>query len=65
VSPRHAAANGMPSPSATSLSAYRQGKKMMLIAGTLFAAVAVIAVALEATGPAIVLGGIAAWMITH
>jgi hypothetical protein len=38
---------------------------MMLIAGTLFAAVAVIAVALEATSPAIVFGGIAAWLITH
>jgi hypothetical protein len=38
---------------------------MMLITGTLFCSLAVIAVALEATGPAIVLGGIAAWMITH
>ena len=38
---------------------------MLSITGTLFAAVAVIAVALEATGPAIALGGIAAWMITH
>ena len=38
---------------------------MLLITGTLFCAVAVIAVALEATVPAIVLGGIAAWIITH
>jgi hypothetical protein len=38
---------------------------MMLITGTLFCGLAVIAVVLEATGPAIVLGGIAAWMITH
>jgi hypothetical protein len=37
----------------------------MAITGTLFGVVAVIAVALEATVPAIVLGGIAAWMITH
>ena len=33
--------------------------------GALLGGLAVIAVALEATGPAIVLGGIAAWMITH
>jgi hypothetical protein len=32
---------------------------------TLSCSLAVIAVALEATGPAIVLGGIAAWIITH
>ncbi len=38
---------------------------MLPTTGTLFAALAVIAVALEATGPAIVLGGIAAWLITH
>jgi hypothetical protein len=38
---------------------------MIAITGTLFGAVAVIAVALEATVPAFVLGGIAAWMITH
>jgi hypothetical protein len=38
---------------------------MLATTGTLFAALAVIAVALEATVPAIVLGGIAAWMITH
>ena len=38
---------------------------MLAITGTLFAAVAVIAVALEATGPAIMFGGIAAWLITH
>ena len=38
---------------------------MMLTTGTLFCAAAVLAVALEATGAAIVLGGIAAWMITH
>jgi hypothetical protein len=38
---------------------------MLAITGALFGAGAVIAVALEATGPASVLGGIAAWMITH
>jgi hypothetical protein len=38
---------------------------MLAITGTLFGAVAIIAVALEATGPAFVLGGIAAWLITH
>jgi hypothetical protein len=38
---------------------------MLTITGTLFCGLAVIAVALEATGVAIVLGGIAAWMITH
>ena len=38
---------------------------MLSITGTLFCGLAVIAVALEATVPAIVLGGIAAWMITH
>ena len=38
---------------------------MLATTGTLFAALAVIAVALEATGAAFVLGGIAAWMITH
>ena len=38
---------------------------MMATTGTLLCGLAVIAVALEATGPAIVLGGIAAWMITH
>ena len=38
---------------------------MLATTGTLFGAVAVIAVALEATGPAIVLGGIAARLITH
>jgi hypothetical protein len=39
---------------------------MLAITGTLFCAATVIAVALEATTvPAIVLGGIAAWMITH
>jgi hypothetical protein len=38
---------------------------MLAITGTLFCGLAVIAVALEATVPAIVLGGIAAWMITH
>jgi hypothetical protein len=38
---------------------------MLAITGTLFGAGAVIAVALEATGSAIVLGGIAGWMIRH
>ena len=38
---------------------------MMLTTGTLFCGLAVIAVALEATGVAFLLGGIAAWMITH
>jgi hypothetical protein len=38
---------------------------MLLITGALIDAVAVLAVALEATGPAIVLGGIAVWMIAH
>jgi hypothetical protein len=38
---------------------------MLLITGTLLSGFAVIAVALEATVPAVVLGGIAAWMITH
>jgi hypothetical protein len=38
---------------------------MLAITGTLFCGLAVIAVALEATVPAIVLGGIAAWIITH
>ena len=33
--------------------------------GTLLGAVAVIAVALEATGPALVLGIVPAWLITH
>jgi hypothetical protein len=38
---------------------------MIATTGALFGAVAVLAVALEATGPAFVLGGIAAWLITH
>lgn len=38
---------------------------MFAVTGTLFCGLAVIAVTLEATVPAIVLGGIAAWMITH
>jgi hypothetical protein len=38
---------------------------MLATTGVLLGGVAVIAVALEATGPAIVLGGVAAWMITH
>jgi hypothetical protein len=38
---------------------------MMLITGALLCALAVIVVALEATGPAILFGGIAAWMVTH
>ena len=38
---------------------------MLATTGTLFGAAAVIAVALEATGAALVLGGIAAWLITH
>ena len=38
---------------------------MLAITGALLGAVAVLAVALEATGAAIVLGGIAAWMITY
>jgi len=38
---------------------------MLATTGTLFCGLAVIAVALEATGSAIVLGGIAAWLITH
>ena len=38
---------------------------MLAITGTLFSAGAVIAVALEATGPAFILGGIAAWLITY
>jgi hypothetical protein len=39
--------------------------KMLATTGTPLGGLAVIAVALEATGPAIVLGGIAAWLITH
>jgi hypothetical protein len=35
---------------------------MLLSTGALFGAVAV---ALEATGPALVFGGIAGWLITH
>ena len=38
---------------------------MMLTTGKLLGALAVIAVALEATGAAFVLGGVAAWIITH
>jgi hypothetical protein len=38
---------------------------MMATMGALLGGLAVIAVALEATGPSIVLGGIAAWIITH
>jgi hypothetical protein len=38
---------------------------MMATTGALLGGLAVIAVALEATVPAILLGGIAAWMITH
>jgi hypothetical protein len=38
---------------------------MLATTGVLLGGLAVIAVSLEATGPAIVLGGIAAWMITH
>jgi hypothetical protein len=38
---------------------------MMLTTGTLLGGLAVIAVALEATGAAFVLGSIAAWMITR
>jgi hypothetical protein len=38
---------------------------MLATTGALLCGLAVIAVALEATVPAIVLGGIAAWMITH
>ncbi|MEA2887935.1 MAG: hypothetical protein QOD11_2295 [Bradyrhizobium sp.] len=38
---------------------------MLATTGVLLGGLAVIAVALEATGPAFVLGSIAAWMITH
>jgi hypothetical protein len=38
---------------------------MLAITGALLRRLAVIAVALEATVPAVVLGGIAAWMITQ
>jgi len=38
---------------------------MLVITGALFGVVAVIAVALEATGPAIMFGGIAAWLLTR
>jgi hypothetical protein len=38
---------------------------MLAITGVLLCAGAVIAVALEATGPALVLGSIAFWMISH
>ena len=38
---------------------------MMATTGAVLGGLAVITVALEATVPAIVLGGIAAWMITH
>jgi len=38
---------------------------MLAITGALIGAVAVLAVALEATGAAIVLGGIKTWMISH
>jgi hypothetical protein len=38
---------------------------MLAITGTRFCSLAVIAVAFEATIPAIVLGGIAMWMVTH
>jgi hypothetical protein len=38
---------------------------MLATTGALFSGLAVVAVALEATSPAIVLGGIAAWMFTH
>jgi hypothetical protein len=37
----------------------------MATTGALLGGLAVIAVALEATVPAFVLGGIAAWLITH
>ena len=38
---------------------------MLATTGVLVCAVAVIAVVLEATWPAIVLGSIGAWMMTH
>jgi hypothetical protein len=38
---------------------------MLATTGALFCGLAVIAVALEATVPALVLGGIAAWMLMH
>jgi hypothetical protein len=38
---------------------------MLATTGVLLGGLAVIAVALEATGPAFVLGGLAAWLITH
>jgi hypothetical protein len=38
---------------------------MLATTGALFIAVASLAVALEATGAAIVLGGIGFWMIAH
>jgi hypothetical protein len=38
---------------------------MLATTGTLFCGLAVVAVALEATVPAIMLGGIAAWLIGH
>jgi hypothetical protein len=38
---------------------------MLLITGTPIAGLAVIAVALEATGPALALGGIATWLLMH
>jgi hypothetical protein len=38
---------------------------MLAITGSLFGGLAVLAAAFEATGPAIVLGGLAMWMLTH
>lgn len=38
---------------------------MMQITGTLFAGVAVLAVAFELTTPAIVVGAVAFWMLGH
>lgn len=38
---------------------------MLATTGVLLGGLAVVAVALEATWPAVVLGSIAAWMITH
>jgi hypothetical protein len=38
---------------------------MLLITGALFGGIAVLAVALEATGAALVPGSIAGWMIAH
>ena len=38
---------------------------MLAITGTLFCGLAVIAVALEATGPAALLGAVGFWLVSH